>query len=133
MGHKPFVQDKGQNHRPARFAQRVKEELMTMVPGDLKDPRLAGLAFFTVTSVDLSNDYKHATVHFALMGENKRSKEVEEGLNAAAGYLRRELMHRLDTKITPNLTFKFDKGFENTMEIDALLKKIKTDEGPKED
>lgn len=126
MGHKPFVQDKGPSHRPARIAQIVKEELATMIPGDLKDPRLEDIGFITITAVTVTNDLKNATVMFSLMSEDdrKKAKDIEAALNKAAGFLRHELMPRLQGKGTPLLNFKFDKGFENTGHIDELLKTI---------
>lgn len=130
MAHRPFVQERS-SHRPARFAQRVKEELSQMIPGQLRDPRLDGIGFLTITTVTVTPDLKHGTVMFALMGEEKRSDDIEGALNAAANYLRKELMRKLDTKITPQLVFKYDKGFTNTMEIDSLLKTIKKDEDEK--
>src|SRR5471030_2421576 len=102
MAHRPFVQERS-NYRPARFAQRVKEELAQMIPGELRDPRLSGLGFLTITTVTITPDLKHCTILFALMGDEDRSKDVTDGLNAAAGFLRKELMRKLDTKITPQL------------------------------
>lgn len=124
MAHRPFVQDKSASHRPARFAQLVKEELSQMIPGELKDPRLAELGFLTITDVTITPDLKHATIMFALMGEEKKAKDIAEALNAAANFLRRNLMHKLQTKITPHLVFKYDKGFNNTMAVDSLFKQI---------
>jgi ribosome-binding factor A len=120
--HKPFVQEKPR-HRPARFAQRLKEELSTLIPGSLRDPRLSGIGFLTITAVEVTPDLKHAKVMFALMGDEKRAKEVTEALNKAAGFLRKELMHSLETKITPHLIFKYDRGLENLTEVQDLLKK----------
>lgn len=99
-----------------------------MIPGELKDPRLAGVGFLTITDVTLTPDLRHGTVKFALMSEGHRAHEVEDGLNAAAGYLRRQLMHKLNTRITPQLVFKYDKGIVNALEIDQLLKKTHSEE-----
>jgi ribosome-binding factor A len=128
MAHRPFTQDRV-SHRPARFAQRVQEELMQLVPKSLKDPRVSSVMMLTITSVDLSPDYKHATVLFTLSEQDRpHFKDIEKGLNSAAGFLRRELMLRIQTKITPQLVFKYDKGLENTTTIDSLLKQFKKDE-----
>ena len=123
MAHRPFIQERS-THRPARFAQRVKEELATMIPGDLKDPRLSGLGFLTITTVTITPDLKHCTINFALMGKDDSVEDIEDGLNAAATHLRKELMHRLATKVTPHLIFKHDNGFTSSMEINALLSQI---------
>ena len=123
MGHKPFVQEKGPSYRPARFAVRLQEELSTMVQ-ELKDPRLDDVGFITITSVTVAPDLRNAMVMFALMGEEQHCDQTEDALNDAAGYLRRELVQTLNAKVTPLLTFKYDKGFTNTLHVDSLLKKV---------
>lgn len=127
MKHKPFTLDKV-SHRPARFAERVKEELTTFVPKELKDPRLYGVKFMTFTSVELAADFRNGNVMFSLMTvetDPARIKEIESALNAAANYIRHELMKRLATKVTPMLHFKYDKGLDLATELDPLYKKIK--------
>src|SRR4051794_30856883 len=124
MAHRPFVPKKGEttnSHRPARFAERLKVELVELVPGELKDPRLYDIRFLTITNVELTPDLKHGKVFFALMGQSERAPEVEAALNAAAGFLRRQLMLRMETKVTPQLVFKYDIGLEHTAEISSLL------------
>lgn len=129
MAHRPFTQDKAPSHRPARFGQAVKEYLCTMVPDSLSDPRLENLGYVTITNVDMSKDLKNATVYFTLSSEDKgRAKEVTAAFNHAAGYLRNELRSLLQTKITPQLAFKYDHGTENTTQIDTLLKQIHSGE-----
>lgn len=123
MGHKPFVQERP-SHRPARFAERVKEELVDLIPGRLRDPRLQSLGMITFTRVEITPDLKHSVVMFSLLGEEARASEVEAALNQAAGFLRRELMHRLNTKITPTLLFRYDKGIEASTRVESLLKDI---------
>lgn len=132
MAHKPFVQEKGSSHRPARMASHLKEELSTML-GELKDPRLADIGFLTITTITVASDLKNATVKFALMGEDKKYKQIEAALNDAAGFLRRELMQTLTTKVTPHLTFKYDRGYENTLQIDQLLKQVAAEAKPEND
>ncbi|MBI3544171.1 MAG: 30S ribosome-binding factor RbfA [Deltaproteobacteria bacterium] len=128
MGHKPFVPEKGANYRPARFAQRLKEELSTLIPHGLKDPRIDGIGFLTITEVTVTPDLKHATVKFALMQDEDRAKAVTACLNDASNFLRKALMRALDTRITPQLNFKYDKGLTNSLQIDSLLKKVKADD-----
>lgn len=124
MRHKPFEVKTGQKAglRPVRFAQRVREELSDLLPSSIKDPRLHGIALITITSVTVTPDLKHGTVMFALMGQEARAQEVEEGLNQASGFLRKELMYRLSTKITPQLTFRYDYGLDHSSKISELLK-----------
>lgn len=126
--HKPFVTDRP-SYRPARFAERVKEELSDLVPGDLKDPRINGLKLVTMTQVDITPDLKYAKIYFLLMNpkiKDSEIKDAEKALNKASPYLRRELMKRIKTKITPHLTFLYDTAYENKSAMDQLFRKIES-------
>lgn len=123
--HKPFVYEKP-SHRPLRYATRIREELVDIFQSNfLKDPRLEDLSLITITDLTITDDLKHGHVLFSLMGQTARAQDVEDGLNQATNVIRKELMHRLDTKITPRLIFKYDHGSEHYSEIESLLKKIK--------
>lgn len=125
MSHKPFVIDKAPGHRPARIAERIREELVDLLDS-LKDPRLRSIGFITVTHVTMAPDLKNGTVQFTLSdADAPKAKAVEAALNQSSGYLRHELMQRLGTKITPQLFFKFDKGQSNAQRIEDLLNDIK--------
>lgn len=129
MAHRPFIQERS-SHRPARFAQRVKEELSTMIPGELKDPAFADIGFVTITHVEVTLDFRDGRVLFTLGGEDqKKSKAIEAALNKAAGFIKHELKERMDTKTVPLLHFKYDKGMTNTNRIDELLKQVSTGTG----
>lgn len=128
--HKPFVTEKA-GHRPARFAQILKEELSLMIPGELNDPVFENLPFITITEVQVMPDLRNATILFSsleLDPENsahaKRIQKIETALNKASGYLRHQLLPVLNTKVVPLLHFKFDPGFNNTMRVQSLLDKI---------
>lgn len=127
MKHKPFVQEKQASHRPARFAQRLKEELVDIIPAELKDPRLFGLRLFTITEIKVADDLRNATAKFSLMGQRfseNRINEIEEALNECGGFIKRALMKRLATKVTPVVHFKYDNSFDLAHELDPLYKQI---------
>lgn len=124
MGHKPFVREKA-FHRPARFAERIKEELIGLVPSELKDPRLEKICSITITEVEVAGDLKNATVLFSLSeDEAQHAREVAEILNRSANFVRREISFSLATKVTPQIHFKFDKGASNPAQIDELLRTV---------
>ncbi len=127
MKHKPFTLDKQPSHRPTRFAERMREELVELIPGDLKDPNLFGLKLFTITNVEVSDDLKNSSIRFSLMGQQKSQKQVdqiESALNKASHFLRKELMKRLTSKITPHLHFKYDPSFDRSDDLSSQFKAI---------
>ena len=123
--HEPFAVEKAPSHRPARFAQSLRQELATMIPGNLKDPRLTGPWLLTITSIEVSQDFRNANVMFSVTAsDEKQMRSIEDALNQASGFLRKELTRRLTTKVTPHLRFRLDRGFEHASQISKLLKTI---------
>ena len=119
--------------RIARLQAAILEELSTVIPREIKDPRVPAL---TLTRVELSQDAGVARVYFTLLGslgaapDKARDAEVKacaEGLNSAAGYLKRHLARVLQIRQTPDLIFKEDKGLANTLRVNELLAQISSE------
>lgn len=126
-----------QETRRARLAAVMLEELSTVIPREVKDPRIPSL---TITRVEVSPDGSAATVFVMPLGagfstdadgkpvdEEANRKQMQgalDGLASASGFLRRHLAKILTIRHIPTLTFKEDRGFENTLRVHELLKKI---------
>lgn len=108
--------------RVARLAGQIRGEVAGMIAGELKDPRIG---FTTVTRVESSNDLQHIHVWVSVLGDEAAQHRTLEGLSSAAGYLRRELSHRLRLKRVPDLTFILDRGPEGVSRVEALLRDLK--------
>ena len=110
----------GKNRRIDRVGDLVRAELSEILVRGLKDPRVKA-GFVTVTDVDVSSDLRHALVWVSLFGDDKAQVEALDGLEAAAGFLRRELGQRMTTKHTPALRFKRDKSAEQGAWVETTL------------
>ncbi|PYV29065.1 MAG: 30S ribosome-binding factor RbfA [Acidobacteria bacterium] len=108
--------------RQERLADQIRAEVAHMITEELKDPRIG---FTTVTRVELSADLGHARVLVSVLGGPDLQQHTMEGLSSAAGYIRREVTHRLGLRRAPELTFVFDHGPEDATKIDALLRELK--------
>jgi ribosome-binding factor A len=107
--------------RLTRVGETIREELSAMLLRDLKDPRIG---FVTITDVVMSPDLRQAKVYFSRIGTEAERDESLQGLRAAAGYMRRELGHRLALKFAPELRFFYDESLETGSRIDRLLREI---------
>jgi ribosome-binding factor A len=115
--------------RRARLQSLILEELAVVIPREVKDPRVPAI---TITRVEVTPDAGNATVFFTLLGalgedtpeHRQHAKECIEGLNSAAGYLRRHLSKVLTVRSVPTVTFREDRGFVNTMRVNELLQQI---------
>jgi ribosome-binding factor A len=108
--------------RAERLARQIRNEIAELMARGLKDPRIG---FATVTRVELSPDLHHARVGVSVMGSVEAQEASVEGLSSAAGYIRREIGHRLRLRFTPELTFVLDRGGEESQRIEMLLQKLK--------
>ena len=115
------------NHRVKKIGRRVLEELSELVVKGVKDPRIGMVTFI---EIDLSPDYKYATIYYSVMGgDAARVKECQKGLESATKFFEYHLMKNLQIKFTPNLTFKFDTGLEHSDKINRIINEI--NKGPK--
>lgn len=106
-----------QYHRD-RVAGTLREEIGAMIEGELSDPRIS---FAYVTQVLLNPGGKSAEIYVAVDGGEKEESDTLEGLMAARGYIRHELLERMGVKHVPDLTFHIDRSEKMKARIDDLL------------
>lgn len=96
----------------------------------VKDPRVSG-AFISITAVDCTADLKYAKIYYsALTGD---AKEIAKGLKTASGFIRRELAHSLNLRMTPELTFITDTSIVYGAHISSILNNLEiSEEEPEE-
>lgn len=113
----------------AKYRQnRINDEMqkaMMEILRHVKDPRIQD-AFLSVTAVDCTADLKYAKIYYsALRGDEK---EIAKGLKAATGFIRRELAHSLNLRITPELTFIKDTSITYGAHIASILNNLEISE-----
>ena len=97
-----------------------------MLAGELKDPRLEGSV--SVSQVRVQPDMKHARVFVSVKTENaKEQSDAIKALEHASGYIRHELIERLQLRRLPDLHFVLDLSQEHVERIEQLLKQMKTE------
>ena len=113
-------------HRTERIAEEVRNEVSLMLAGELKDPRLA--APVMVTEVRLGAGMRTIRVFVSLAGDDAERATTLEGLQAAKGFVRHELVERLHLRRAPDVIFMLDDSEEYGNRIENLLRKAKTPE-----
>lgn len=115
------------SNRPERVGQEIQVALGRMLTrGELKDPRIG---FITITGVKVSPDLKTARVFYSMMGTEEERKETHKGLEAAKGYIRREITEAVNLRVSPEIFFSFDESLERGDRIERLLREVKEKEG----
>ena len=117
-----------------RINNEVQRELSSIIR-DVKDPRIHPLT--SVSAVEVATDLKTCKVYVSVMGTEEDRAVTEEGLKNAAGYIRRELAHRLNLRNTPELRFIMDTSIEDAMammrKIDEVNRNLKTEDSGESD
>ncbi|MGN0162355.1 MAG: 30S ribosome-binding factor RbfA [Candidatus Ornithomonoglobus sp.] len=100
----------------------VMRELAAVIR-ELKDSRIPLMT--SVVAVHVTNDLRYAKAYISVMGDENTKKKAMEGLNSAAGFIRRQIGKRVDLRYTPEFIFELDNSIEHGSHIDKLLKNIK--------
>jgi len=116
------MENRQYQHHRGRLGEALREEISTIVEGELADPRI-GLA--TVTEVVLAPDGKSANVMIAVVGDEKEAQETMKGLLNATSFIRHEIADRLRLRQAPELFFRLDKSDQYESRIDELLTRMK--------
>ena len=108
-------------HRHERIAEEIQHEVVSMLEGELRDPRLA--ANVLVTEVRVTPDLKTARIFFTVEGTPEERTEAQQALDRANGFIRHELVERLQMRRAPELHFLLDDSIERARRIEELLGK----------
>ena len=105
-------------NRIDRINEEIQRELASLIP-TVKDPRVTGM--ISVMAVDTTTDLRYAKVFISILDKSDE-QQVMRGLKSAAGWLRRELGHRLQLRYTPELSFVLDESIDKGAHILAMLR-----------
>ncbi len=112
--------------RVRRVAEQIQEEISALLVKGLKDPRIG---FVTITAVELSPDFSKACVYFCTTGGEEEREQSHEGLQSAAGFIRKTLGKRLRLKTIPEFFFEYDSSLDQADRIERLLSEVREKEG----
>ncbi len=114
------MENRGQKYHRERLAQSLREEIETIIEGELADPRI-GLA--SVSNVALASDSRSARIYITVAGDDHDAERTLKGLMAAAAFVRREVAERLHLRRPPELHFQVDRSGQAAARVDELLKR----------
>jgi ribosome-binding factor A len=114
------------SHRHERVGEEIAHEINAMLAGELKDPRLEG--HVSVSEVRVQPDMKHARIFIVVRSNDSKERNgAIKALEHASGYIRHELIERLQVRRLPELHFALDLSEESALRIERLLKEVKKD------
>ena len=109
--------------RTVRVGEQILKEIAVLLIEDVKDPRVKAV---TMTGIKLSRDLKHAKVYYSVLGGSGEIRKAQAGLDSAKGYIKRMIGRKLELRYIPDLLFIHDESLEVGMNMEKLLRSLKT-------
>lgn len=113
--------------RLQRINDRIREELSEMLLQEVSDPRLEGIS---ITDVKVDRELAYADVYVSALEGSERWPQIQDGLEHAQGFLRRELSQRVELRVFPRLRFRWDPTFERAERIERLIASLHEEAAP---
>jgi ribosome-binding factor A len=114
------------DHRAARVAEAIREELSEIIGFEMHDPRLNGAV---VRDVELDPGSRHVRVRVSTEGGPAVQRKALDALEHARPFLRHQLATRLNLRKVPELHFQIDRWAAADSRVDILLKRAKKKRG----
>lgn len=102
---------------------RISEEVMKALAESIravKDPRVKD-ALVSITHCEVTGDLRYAKVYISVLGSAEQGAEVMRGLKSAAGWLRREVGHKVQLRYAPELVFHLDESIQTGAHISKVI------------
>jgi ribosome-binding factor A len=116
------MERRGQKYHRDRLSEALREEIETILEGELGDPRI-GLA--SVSEVQMAEDARSARVLVEVAGDDAEAERTLEGLEAAKNFVRHQLAERLGLRRPPELFFQVDRSHQLESRVKELLDREK--------
>ena len=104
------------SHKLDRIESAIAREISRILLEEVQNKALKNVS---ITNVTVDEDLTFAKIYF--MTRNDDTKELEDELNKASGFIRKNLAHSLDLRSTPELKFVYDKSIDYTKKIEDII------------
>ena len=115
-------------YRIQRSNDQLRDEISNLIlKGEVKDPRVSN--FLSINRVEVTTDLGYAKVYVSSFLPDNQVEKGVNGLNAAAGFIQREIAKKLRIRQFPKLQFLLDsgmkEGFTMVQKLNQLEKESK--------
>ena len=114
-------------YRIQRLNDQLRDEISQLIlRGEVKDPRVSN--FLSINRVEVTNDLSYAKVYVSSFLPDNQIKKGVDGLNAAAGFIQREIAKKLRIRQFPKLQFLVDAGMKAGFDMVQKLNELEKEE-----
>jgi ribosome-binding factor A len=110
--------------RQERVEELIRQEVSEILRTKVSDPRIG---FVSLTTVAVSPDLENAEIFVSILGDEQQKEAAMQGLFSATGYIRGELGHHLELRLTPRLRFTRDDSLERGSNVLGIMNKLENE------
>ncbi len=119
-------------YRIQRLDDQLRDEIASLImKGEVKDPRVN--TFLSINRVEVTKDLSYGKVYVSSFLPDSNVKLGVDGLNAAAGFIQREISKKLRLFKFPKLTFLVDEGMKAGFNMVQKLNELEREEKERSD
>ena len=107
-----------------RISSQMAKEISYILATEVKD---RDLRFVTITDCRVTNDLSYAKVYYTSLDDSNR-EEIKKAIKNASGFIRKQLMDRIDVRHIPELEFVYEESIEYRKKIENKIKEIHGEE-----
>jgi len=112
--------------RMKRVEAQYRDVLATILEKDMDDPRLH---WVSVTGVRVGRDLSNATVHVSVLGDDpQKETDALDALNAAKGFIKRQLSEKMRLKRLPDPHFRIDSSSREAFRLFHIMEGLRTED-----
>lgn len=106
-------------NRASIVGDEMQKVISDIIMNRLKDPRVPILT--SVTDVRMSSDLSYATIYISVYGDDKVRNDAMKAISQARGFIRKEMVKRINLRVAPELIFKLDTTLEDAAKLDSVI------------
>lgn len=96
----------------------IMKAISEIITYQLSNPKITGI--ISVTKVDTTSDLERAKVYLSIFTPDDK-KDVFNEIMHSAGFIRKELAHKIELRKIPYLQFVLDTALEEQEKIDEVI------------
>lgn len=108
-----------QNQNSRRVNEIARECVSSILLFDVNDPNLR---FVTVSGCEVAIDKSFMKIYVSC--SNDSYEAVMSALEKASPYIRSQIAHKLNWRVTPSLSFELDKSIDEAERINIALENV---------
>ena len=105
-----------------RINEEVMRELSNIIRSEVKDPRVSKVT--SVVSCEVAPDLKTCKAYISVLGDDEAAQKTLQGLKRSAGFIRRELAHRVNLRNTPEIHFILDQSIAYAARMSKMIDEV---------